>query len=105
MCVSVCAFRFFIRCISVIFFRFQVSTFRPVANDLVRNDVFLLGFSILDLGTLVEDLFGLVVDNDSETHILSQFDDVIENLNTYRKISGCVFRPFTLNRIPTTKPS
>jgi hypothetical protein len=52
----------------------------PERPRLVGDDVLLLGLGVFDLGTLVEDLFRLVVDDDSKTHILGQFDDVVENL-------------------------
>ena len=47
---------------------------------LVGDDILLLGLGVLDLGTLVEDLFRLVVDDDSKTHILRQLDDVVKDL-------------------------
>jgi hypothetical protein len=54
----------------------------PGRPRLVGDDVLLLGLVVLDLGTFVEDLLGLIVDDDSKTHILSQFDDVVEDLSS-----------------------
>jgi hypothetical protein len=50
------------------------------STPLVGDDILLLGLGVLDLGTLVKDLFRLVVDDNSKTHILGQFDDVVEDL-------------------------
>lgn len=82
----------------------------PGRPRLVGDDVLLLGLGILDLGTLVEDLFRLVVDDDSETHILSQFDDVVENLLWREKAISTEMDQlgsYTTNTTPllTTKPS
>jgi hypothetical protein len=82
----------------------------PGRPRLVGDNVLLLGLGILDLGTLVEDLFGLVVDNDSETHILSQFDDVVENLLWREKAISTEMNQlgsYTAAATPllTTKPS
>ena len=52
---------------------------------LVGDDILLLGLGVLDLGTLVEDLFRLVVDDDSKTHILRQLDDVVEDLRACKQ--------------------
>ena len=52
---------------------------------LVGDDVLLFGPGILDLGALVENLLGLIVDDDSETHILSQFDDMVEDLRACKQ--------------------
>ena len=82
----------------------------PGRPRLVGDDVLLLGLGILDLGTLVEDLFRLVVDDDSETHILGQFDDVVENLLGREKAISTEMDQlgsYTVNTTPllTTKPS
>ena len=82
----------------------------PERPRLVGDDVLLLGLGILDLGTLVEDLFGLVVHNDSEAHILGQFDDVIENLLWREKaisteMDQLGFYTAATTPLLTTKPS
>lgn len=54
-----------------------------IPTSLVRDDVFLPGLQrlrFLDLGTLVQDLLGIIVNDDTQTHILRKLNYVIENL-------------------------
>lgn len=52
----------------------------PDALPLVCDDVLLSRLLVLDLSTLVENVFSTLVHEDTKADILSQFDDVVENL-------------------------